>query len=713
MSPVTEPSPGGTAAGGPARRSFTIALAGSPNAGKTTLFNALTGTRQQVGNYPGVTVERKTGVFEHGGVTFHVVDLPGVYSLTACSADECVARDFILRDRPDLILDVADASNLERNLYLTVQFMELGVPIVLALNMSDVAEARGCAVNSEELGRLFNIATVRTVASKGKGVRELKDLLLREARAPRTPATVRFGREIEAELDRLEPLCGDLPARPPQTPARWFALKLLEGDEELTRRLPAGAETGAGLRAEVEAARERITRHFADAPGIVIAEQRYGFISGACQEAVRHTVETRHSRSDRIDEWVTGPVLGLPVFLLMMYAVFKATFTLAAPASEGLEALFEWAGRALVHAWPEGFSPALLSLLTEGVIAGVGGVVAFLPNVFLLFLAIAALEDSGYMARAAFIMDPWMHKIGLHGKSFIPMLLGFGCTVPALMATRILENRRDRLVTMMILPLFSCSARFPIYMMFIPALFPEAWRAPVLMLLYVGGVLVAVLLARLLRSTLFKGDPSFFVMELPPYRMPTLRGLLQHTWERGWHFLKKAGTVVLFISMVLWALSRYPPLPEDRAAGRTPNEVRREALEHSIAGRIGRGLEPVLRPLGFDWKASTAFVGALAAKEVFVAQLGIINALGDDPGSESNRASLAEALQRDYTRLQAFCIMLFCLLSMPCIMTVVTMRSESGAWRWALAQVAGLTLVAYLVTFAVYQTGLLVQRLWN
>jgi ferrous iron transport protein B len=425
-------------------------------------------------------------------------------------------------------------------------------------------------------------------------------------------------------------------------------------------------------------------------------------------------VESRHSWSDRIDTVVTNRLLGLPIFLGLMYLVFKVTFTVGDPLMGWIETGVGWLGEAVAGFWPAGAESALESLLVDGVIGGVGGVLVFLPNILLLFLAIALLEDSGYMARAAFVMDRLMHKIGLHGKSFIPMLIGFGCTVPAILATRTLESRRDRLTTMLVLPLMSCGARLPIYMLFIPAFFTDAallqlgpvrftTHAALVMLIYVIGIVLAVVLAKVLRSTLFRGEAAPFVMELPPYRMPTVRGTLLHTWERGWMFLRKAGTVIVAISILLWVLMSYPKPPEAQLAGLTDEEQAQAALSYSVAGRIGHALEPVMRPAGFDWKTSTALVGAFAAKEVFVAQLGIVHSLGEaDEESEPLRA----VLRREYTPLQAFAIMLFCLISVPCMVTVATIWKESGSWKWAALQVVGLTALAWVLTAAVYQIGL-------
>jgi len=692
------------------RKRITVALAGNPNAGKTTIFNALTGAHLHVGNYPGVTVEKKAGRFSHAGYDVTVVDLPGTYSLTAYSVDELVARDFVIDEKPDLVVDVVDASNLERNLYLAVQFMELAVPTILALNMSDIAESRGYFIDTGLLSRLFDVTVVPMVGHKGTGIDALRDAIVTMAGAEKRskPTTVHYGSEIEDEIGRINPLLDGNAELNSRFGTRWLAVKLLERDEEAMLAVRESQGGGARILPAVEAAVQRISRHFGDAPEIVIADRRYGFISGACQEAVKLSVEMRHSRSDRIDEVLTSRVFGIPVFLGLMYLLFRLTFGLGEPLMEWAERSFGLLTLAVSNLWPEAVAPPLRSLLLDGIIAGVGGVLVFVPTIVLLFLAIAILEDSGYMARAAFIMDGLMHKIGLHGKSFIPMLIGFGCTVPAILATRTLETRRGRLTTMLILPLFSCGARLPIYTLFIAAFFETKWRTPVLMGIYLIGVVLAVMLARVLRATLFKGEAEALVMELPPYRMPTLRAMIEHTWERSWMFVRKAGTVIVGISVILWALTSYPKIPDSRLAGLDAREVQGLRLSHSIAGRIGHALEPVMRPVGFDWKTTTALIGAFAAKEVFVAQLGIVNSLGET-GVDSE--PLREVLQREYTPLQAFCIMIFCLISVPCVVTIVTTWKESGSWRWGALQLLGLTVLAYVVTFVVYRTGQLILHL--
>lgn len=688
--------------GEPAKKEYLVALVGNPNSGKTTVFNALTGTRQHTGNYPGVTVEKKEGFYRADGRTLRIVDLPGTYSLTAYSTEELVARHFIFDTRPDVVVDVLDASNLERNLYLAVQLIEMQAPLVLAFNMSDLARQRGLQFDLDQLSVLLGAAIVPLVASKKEGISQLIEKIIQRAETPTlSPVRIQYGRVIDEEIEKLQ---GVLPSDNPlvaRNSSGWVALKLLEGDPEILKGFASGEVRGV-----LEKSRRRLETLFKDSPDVLIADRRYGFISGACQETIKQTAESRHDISDKIDAVLTHPYLGLPIFAGLMYLVFYLTFTVAAYPQGWLESFFALLARTVDQYWPDSVLTVFKSLVLDGAISGVGGVVMFLPNILLLFLGIAFLEDSGYMARAAFIMDRIMHRIGLHGKSFIPMLIGFGCSVPAIMATRILENRRSRLATMLVIPLMSCGARITIYALLIPAFFPERLRGPVMWLIYLIGIGLAIVCVRLLRSTLLKGETIPFVMELPPYRLPTARGLLIHMWDRGWIYLKKAGTVILALSVILWAATSYPKPPAGSVTG-SPQEQRSGELQYSLAGRIGKGIEPILRPLGFDWRIGTALIGATMAKEVFVSQMAIVYSLGSD-----DMEKLRGHLQEDYTPLQGFCVMLFCLISSPCIATTVITRRESGSWKWALLQFSGLTALAYLVTLIVYQTGRLLVGLF-
>jgi len=769
------------------KKPIMVALAGNPNSGKTTLFNNITGSRQHVGNYPGVTVEKKEGTCRHGERELKVVDLPGTYSLTAYSVEELVARTFIINEMPDVVIDVVDASNLERNLYLGVQLLELGAPVVFAFNMSDLAKSRGLEFDLDALSSLLGAPIVPTVGNKNVGMRELLDAAVRVADAghPIDAPKINYGDDIERAIAAVRQQVQHHTNFVNDAEARWVAVKLLENDPEVVKRFAApegnrlttgvcedhaflvkrGAESRergrprpqrrvlqkadaptslgnqtahrdldqpfterAGTPAlpaahtqntrstrmppvtnrlvpevleTVSAEQERIEKLLGDTAEMIIADRRYGFISGVCRQAVRSTVETRRTRSDRIDEIVIHRFWGLPIFLGLMYLVFWLTFTVGTPPMDWIEGFFGWLGEFVAGWWPEGSESLLKSLLVDGIISGVGGVLVFLPNILLLFLAIAVLEDSGYMARAAFMVDRLMNKIGLHGKSFIPMLTGFGCSIPGIMATRTLESRRDRLTTMLVLPLMSCGARLPIYALIIPAFFPEAWHAPMLWIIYMIGIVLAIVCAKLLRSTLFKGESVPFVMELPPYRMPTLKGVLIHMWERGGLYLKKAGTLILGISVLLWVMTSFPK-PKDVDPNLSAEEQQSAELSYSIAGRIGHAMEPVIKPMGFDWRIGTAMIGAFAAKEVFVAQMGIVYSVGE---ADEESEPLRDKLRANYSPLVGFCIMLFMLISAPCMATIAVTKRESNSWKWALFQLAGLTLLAYGVTLIVYQVG--------
>lgn len=684
-----------------------VLLAGNPNSGKSSLFNWMAGAHQHVGNYPGVTVEKKSAKFMRADVRIDLVDLPGVYSLLATSPEEAIARDEILSGNAGVVIQVIDATNLERNLHLTAQLTEMGVPVVYALNMSDEAAANGLKYDLELMSGLLGGPVIPTNGSTGDGVDALIAAALRVA-AEESACTsrVNYGVDIESSIATVaERFEGD-----DAVSARRRAIALLDGLSD--PHAPAAA---------VETARRETARleKRGDRPmDVQIAEARYGFALGVATEVMQ--AEAHHVRRDRtlrLDNFLLHRVWGLPIFIFLMWGVFNLVFALGEPPMQwiemGLGGLSGW----LLSVWPEGAAPLLQSLLVDGVIGGVGGVISFLPNILLLFLAIAFLEDTGYMSRVAFLMDRVMHKMGLHGKSFIPMLIGLGCTVPAILATRMLENKRDRFTTILVTPFVSCGARMTIYALLIPAFFAPRWRGWVLWGIYMAGIAVAIGVARLLRGTIFRGESAPFVMELPPYRLPTLRSVGVHMWDRAWMYLQKAGTVILAISVVLWALGTFPRRAEfsrDPAAAiaqaATPEDAQAlqaawqaEALEHTFIGRMGKWMEPAIRPLGFDWRVGTALVGAFAAKEVFVAQMGIVFSLGSvDEGSDS----LRQTLRANYTPLQGLAMMLFCLLSAPCLATIAVTRRETDSWGWAMGMLLGMTAVAWGVTFAVYQIGL-------
>ena len=738
---------------------LTIALAGNPNAGKTTIYNALTGARQHIGNYPGVTVEKKESMITYNNQQLKIIDLPGTYSLTAYSVEEVVARNVIINEKPDVVVDIIDSSNLERNLYLAVQLMELRIPLVFVFNMKDMAQEMGIKIDVKSLSNLFGVPIIETVGSKGDGVKTILEEAIKVAKNPEIKyPVITYDKVIEKYVNSVEELIKKYSTNIENYNTRWLAVKLLEGDKDVMQTVPSPIVAEEVKRASVE-----IDEMLGDSPETAIASARYGFISGACQECVTTTVEARHNMSDAIDSVLVNRVLGIPIFLGLMYLVFQLTFTLGDPFMGWIEQFFGFLGEKasvlITH-------DLLRSLIVDGIIGGVGGVIVFLPNIIFLFIAIAVLEASGYMARVAFIMDKVMHKIGLHGKSFIPFLIGFGCSVPAIMATRTLDNQRDRILTMLVTPFMSCGARLPIYLLIIPAFFDKN-QALVLWVVYLIGIIMAIVVAKILGLTVLKGESAPFVMELPPYRIPTLKGVLMQMWERSWLYLKKAGTIILFVSIVMWALTVFPLFPAEKAAeyeNKLPeleqvvetktaelektgyvimtdenmqqaeeinsklnneellkaeqlmaeiddanmqieqinNDLAEAELENSAAGRIGKFIEPVLTPIGFDWKIGTALIGAFAAKEVFVAQMGIVYSLGE-AGEDSD--ALREKLRENYSALTGFAIMVFALLSAPCMATFAIVKRESNSWKWPILQFFGMTAIAYIITFIIYQAG--------
>ncbi len=720
-------------------RKFRIALAGNPNCGKTTIFNLLTGARQHVGNYPGVTVERKIGHCRIGEDKIEVIDLPGIYSLSNSSPEEKVAFNELLHQDIDLILNVIDSGNPQRNLYLTTQLVELKKPMLIVFNMIDDAKSRGIDFDFKMLEHYFGAKIVTTVGSQGRGMDELRRALTEVLHNPGelTGTKISYGESTDAALDCLteELVMLDLPIFE-RVPARYFAIKLLENDADTLADpdfFPVLNQAGQ--------LRSKLTVRHGLNYETFMADRRYGMIAGACREAIKVNNDKRRQISDNIDKVITSRYLGLPIFLGIMLLVFLFTFTCAEPFVNLIGNGFDLAGESVQTYWPDNRLPFFKAMLVEGIIGGVGGVLTFLPNILFLFLGIAFLEGTGYMARAAFVMDGVMHKFGLHGKSFIPMLLGFGCSVPAVMATRTIESERDRLATIMVIPLMSCGARLPIYAMIIPAFFIECYQALILWIIYIIGVVLALAGAKLLKSTLFKGDGEIFVMELPPYRMPTLRSLIIHMWERAVMYLRKAGTLILGASIILFILNNFPQNPElsepydeqiavyesglaelaaDEAANidqinqfnaqisQLEGEKAGAKLQYSLAGRIGKGLSTVLMPIGFDWKLSSALIGAFAAKELFVAQVGILYAVTDVEGDDGV-THLQAQLRSNYTPLQGFCIMLFCLISMPCMATVAVVKRETNSWKLTLFQLGVLTLLAYIITLIVYQAGLILN----
>lgn len=699
-------------------RRISIALAGNPNSGKTTVFNNLTGSRQHVGNYTGVTVEKKEGMVKYRGYEIKVIDLPGTYSLTAYSPDEVVARNVIIEEKPDVVVNIVDASNLERNLYLTTQLLELDVPIVLALNMYDTAEKAGIIIDSELLSQLLGVPIVRTIGTKNLGTTELLDAVIEivVGRANKNSKNIKYNEEVEAELQVIQNLlsvnaggAAEIAAGAKGSsgtilyPARWLAVKMLENDKDVLHKVGL-LDNGKKLLEAVHKSQDNIRRSLHEDPELVIVDGRYGFIRGACREAVTVSTSNRMSTTEAIDKVLLNRALGLPIFFGVMWLLFQLTFTLGAPFMEWIEAGFAWLGVLLSNNMADGL---LQALIVDGIIGGVGGVIVFLPNILLLFLGIAFLEATGYMARAAFVMDKLMHRVGLHGKSFVPMLTGFGCTIPAIMATRTLENPKDRLVTILVTPLMSCGARLPVYTLLIAAFFPAEVAGNVLFSIYIIGIALALLMAKVFRTWLLPGESEPFVMELPIYRLPTLKNVLIHMWEKAWLYLKKAGTIILAAAILMWGLFTFPLVDAD---GHEFTSAAQQ-MEESYAGRLGKAIEPVIAPLGFDWKTGIALIAGFAAKEIVVSTLGTLYSIQDEEAlSAEEKGAVKDFAQRareqsGFTPFTAYVLMLFTLIYVPCMATIAVIKRETNGWKWPLFTIGYTTALAWIVCAAVYQSG--------
>ncbi len=716
-----------------------VALAGNPNCGKTTVFNGYTGARQHVGNYPGVTVDRKEGHITVGGKHVTVVDLPGTYSLTDYSMEELVARRELAAGNVQAVIDVVDASALERNMLLTVQMLEMGIPVVLGCNMMDEARSAGIHIDMERLGELLGIPVLPMVARSGEGLEEAMAAALKLAQEGKRDALrISYGSDIDPVLLDMEKRIADSGLLANKYMPHWVALKMLEGDSEILSEVRAA---NAGLTEELEGLRKKAVSHVRSTLNTnlesIITDYRYGFIRSLLRDGIvtQDAGKDRLALSDKLDKVLTNAFLGPLIMIGVLYLMFQVTFTLGAYPQGWVEDGFTWLGETCTAFLPEGFAQ---SLIVDGILAGVGGVVSFVPLILIMFALISFMEDSGYMARVAYMMDRIFRFFGLHGASVMPYIIAGGiaggCAIPGVMATRTLRSPKEKLATLLTLPYMTCGAKLPVFLLLAGAFFPDS--APTVMFfIMIAGWVMALLVARLLRSSIVKGEATPFVMELPPYRMPTLMSLLLHCWERAWMYLKKAGTVLVAISILIWAAMTFPGLPEDKSApfeaqiaqleekiaaipegdearapieeelGNARNELKEEELAFSIAGRLGKAVEPATRPMGFDWRTDIALLAGVAAKEAVVATMGTAYAMGDQDPEDA--APLAERLKSDdaWSKATALSLMLFVLLYSPCFVALVVIRQEAGSWGWVAFSILFNTALAYAVATAAYQVG--------
>ena len=711
-------------------KTITVALVGNPNCGKTSFFNHATGLREHVGNYSGVTVTSKVGTFYRNGYTIHLVDLPGTYSITEYSPEELYVREYITEQHPDVVLNIVDSSNLERNLFLTTQLIDMNVRMVMALNMYDELEGKGLKLDDAQLEKMLGFPCAPTNSKSGKGIDHVLDHIItvyEENDEITKHIHINYGAELEAAIGKIKPLLAGHSEVAVDFPFRYVAIKLLENDSVTYDHLKKHLHDISEIKETVDQCRSSIEREFGEDAVSVITNAKYGFIRGALTETLTRSDKEDKELAYAVDKVLTNKWLGFPVLILFLWIMFETTFKLGAYPQEWIESGVSWLGDTMRNLLGNGI---LSDLIVDGIIAGVGGVIVFLPNILILFFFISLLEDTGYMARAAFIMDKLMHKMGLHGKSFIPLLTGFGCGVPAIMATRTLENPKDRIVTMMAIPFMSCSARLPVYLLLVSAFFAKN-QGLILLSVYLLGILMAIVTALLLKKTIFKGDSDQFVMELPPYRIPSARNTLIHMWEKAVQYLKKMGSVILVASVIIWALCYFPSrnsetdrideeiasveaqinlTDDDKMEQLSQLEIDRAAAqsENSYLGKIGKFIEPVVRPLGFNWKMGVSILTGSAAKEIVVSSMGILYHADSD--ADKNSEKLISALQHSHdddapiTPLIAYGFMVFVLLYYPCIAAVTAIAKESN-WKWALFSIVYTTSVAWIASFLIYQIG--------
>lgn len=687
-----------------------VAFVGNPNSGKTTLFNVASRSRLHVGNYGGVTVDAHKSRFEHKGYTFNITDLPGTYSLTEYSPEEIFVRQHILEKIPDVVINVLDASNLERNLYLTTQLIDMDIKVVVALNMFDELQEKGDKFDFQELGKMLGIPFMPTVGSKGQGVKDLfsKVIQVYEDKDPYVRHVhINYGLDIEMAIDKIQDLIWKNKSLTDIISSRYYAIKLLEGDTTTYESIKILDNQYEIIKA-AEQEKVKLNNQYTEDTETLITNAKYGFIGGALKETLKPGTKKLHSKTRKIDFFLTNRILSYPIFLILMWLMFETTFLIGKYPMQWLEQLVLYTGNSVNDLLPAG---VVKDLIIDGVIGGVGSVLVFLPNILILFMFIALMEDTGYMARVAFILDKIMHKVGLHGKSFIPLLMGFGCNVPAILATRTIESKNDRIVTILINPFMSCSARYPVYILLISAFFAN-YQGSILFLIYLSGILLAGIMAAFFKKTMFKAKEVPFVMELPPYRRPTVRTTIKHTWFRGSQYLKKMGGFILIASIIVWALGYFPRYHGD--TNLSPAEQAQKQQEQSYIGRVGKFIEPVIRPLGFDWKMGVSLIAGGAAKEIVVSTMGV---LYQEDDSSQDVKSLSERLreqtyttgsrvgQKVYTPIVAFAFMAFVLIYLPCIAVIMAVRKETGGWKWSIFLAVYTTGLAWLVAFLIYQIG--------
>ena len=681
------------------RHVIRVALVGNPNCGKTSLFNIASGSHEHVGNYSGVTVDAKEGNFEYGGYKFVIVDLPGTYSISGFSPEELYVRKNLVEETPDIVINVVDSSNLERNLYLTTQIIDMNLRVVMALNMYDELKAKGDELDITTLGHLLGMPLVPTVSKTGEGIHDLFDKVIELYENPNPQIArhihINHGSELEQSIDRVKLAIQKNADIRYKYSTRYLAIKFLENDKETSDIIDTLPNKDEIIAAKFEE-QKRFEQLMGTSTESAIIDAKYAFVKGALAETYKPgKIQKKHrSVTDRIDAVVTDRWLAFPVFFLILYIVFFGTFTLGEYPMQWIDWLVSGFGDFVSSVMPDGM---VKDLVVDGIIGGVGSVLVFLPNIVLLYFFISLLEDSGYMARAAFIMDRLMHKMGLHGKSFIPMVMGFGCNVPAIMATRTIESPKSRLITTLIVPFMSCSGRLPVYILIVGAFFPE-YGSLALLGVYAFGIFMAILSAKIL-SRFFKDDDLPFVMELPPYRVPTSKSILRHTWEKGEQYLHKITGIILISSVIIWFLGYFPHHND------YPDKVTQQ--ENSYLGYIGKAIEPVLEPLGFDWQMGVGLLSGVAAKELVVSSMGVMYSIDEDVESGSGETKLQQALQNSITPAAALAFMVFVLLYFPCIATFGAMMAETGGWKWPLFSAVYTIVIAWVMAFIVYRVALL------